>query len=38
MTNQEISRRFCVSSDTVKYHVENILGKLALARRSELRR
>jgi DNA-binding CsgD family transcriptional regulator/catechol 2,3-dioxygenase-like lactoylglutathione lyase family enzyme len=38
MTNREISRRLRVSSDTVKYHVENILGKLSLARRSELRR
>lgn len=38
MTNREISRRLHVSSDTVKYHVENILGKLSLVRRSELRR
>jgi DNA-binding CsgD family transcriptional regulator/predicted enzyme related to lactoylglutathione lyase len=38
MTNQEISRRLRVSSDAVKYHIENILGKLSLARRSELRR
>jgi DNA-binding CsgD family transcriptional regulator len=37
MTNQEISRRLRVSSDAVKYHVENILSKLSLARRSELR-
>ena len=38
MTNREISRRLRVSSDTVKYHLENILGKLSLAGRSELRR
>jgi catechol 2,3-dioxygenase-like lactoylglutathione lyase family enzyme len=38
MTNREISRRLHVSSETVKYHVENILSKLSLARRSELRR
>jgi DNA-binding CsgD family transcriptional regulator/catechol 2,3-dioxygenase-like lactoylglutathione lyase family enzyme len=38
MTNREISRRLRVSSDAVKYHIENILGKLSLAGRSELRR
>lgn len=38
MTNREISRRLRVSADAVKYHVENILGKLSLARRTELRR
>jgi catechol 2,3-dioxygenase-like lactoylglutathione lyase family enzyme len=38
MTNREISRRLRVSSDTVKYHIENILSKLSLAGRSELRR
>jgi catechol 2,3-dioxygenase-like lactoylglutathione lyase family enzyme len=38
MTNQEISRRLRVSSDAVKYHIESILSKLSLARRSELRR
>jgi DNA-binding CsgD family transcriptional regulator/catechol 2,3-dioxygenase-like lactoylglutathione lyase family enzyme len=38
MSNQEISRRLKVSADTVKYHVENILGKLSMERRSELRR
>jgi DNA-binding CsgD family transcriptional regulator/catechol 2,3-dioxygenase-like lactoylglutathione lyase family enzyme len=38
MTNKEISRRLRVSGETVKYHIENILGKLSLARRTELRR
>jgi hypothetical protein len=38
MTNREISRRLRVSSETVKYHLKNALGKLSLARRSELRR
>jgi len=38
MTNGEISRRLRISAETVKYHIENILGKLSLARRSELRR
>src|SRR5438067_6379558 len=38
MTNREISRRLRVSSDAVKYHVENIVSKLSLAERSELRR
>jgi catechol 2,3-dioxygenase-like lactoylglutathione lyase family enzyme len=38
LTNQEISRRLRVSSDAIKYHIQNILGKLSLARRSDLRR
>jgi catechol 2,3-dioxygenase-like lactoylglutathione lyase family enzyme len=38
MTNREISRRFRVSSDAVKYHIENIVSKLSLLGRSELRR
>jgi DNA-binding CsgD family transcriptional regulator/catechol 2,3-dioxygenase-like lactoylglutathione lyase family enzyme len=38
MSNREISRRLRVSSDAVKYHVENIVSKLSLAGRSELRR
>src|SRR3954463_5634196 len=38
MTNREFSRRLRVSSDAVKYHVENIVSKLSLAGRSELRR
>jgi catechol 2,3-dioxygenase-like lactoylglutathione lyase family enzyme len=37
MTNREISRRLRVSSDAVKYHLENILSKLSLAGRSELK-
>ncbi len=38
MANKEISRRLRVSPDTVKYHIENILSKLSLAKRTELRR
>lgn len=38
MTNREISQRLRVSSETVKYHIENVLSKLSLAGRSELRR
>lgn len=38
MANKEISRRLRVTSDTVKYHIENILSKLSLTKRSELRR
>lgn len=37
MTNREISRRLRVSTDAVKYHVRNIVGKLSLAGRSGLR-
>ena len=37
MTNREISRRLRVSSETVKYHIENILSKLSLERRADLR-
>lgn len=38
MTNQEISRRQRVSPDAVKYHLENILSKLSLERRSDLKK
>jgi catechol 2,3-dioxygenase-like lactoylglutathione lyase family enzyme len=38
MTNREISRRLRVSADAVKYHIENIVSKLSLTGRSELRR
>lgn len=38
MTNRAIAERLGVSSDAVKFHVANILGKLSMARRSELRR
>lgn len=35
--NAEIARRQGVSSDAVKFHVANVLQKLGLARRSDLR-
>jgi len=38
LTNPEIARRQGVSTDAVKYHVANILQKLALSRRNDLRR
>ena len=38
MTNSEIARRRGVSLDAVKFHVANILLKLGLAKRAELRR
>lgn len=38
MTNRIIAERLGVSSDAVKFHVANILAKLGMARRSELRR
>ena len=38
MTNSEIARRRGISLDAVKYHVVNILLKLGLAKRAELRR
>lgn len=37
-TNPQIARRQGVSTDAVKYHVANILQKLELTRRNELRR
>jgi DNA-binding CsgD family transcriptional regulator/catechol 2,3-dioxygenase-like lactoylglutathione lyase family enzyme len=37
MTNTEISKRLRVSRDAVKFHLENILGKLALENRTALR-
>jgi len=37
LTNPEIARRQGVSTDAVKYHVANILQKLQLSRRNELR-
>jgi DNA-binding CsgD family transcriptional regulator/catechol 2,3-dioxygenase-like lactoylglutathione lyase family enzyme len=37
LTNPEIARLQGVSTDAVKYHVANILQKLGLSRRSELR-
>ena len=37
LTNPEIARRQGVSTDAVKYHVANILQKLELSRRNELR-
>jgi len=37
MTNPGIARRQGVSVDAVKYHVANVLRKLGLSRRSELR-
>lgn len=38
MTNSEIARRRGISLDAVKFHVANILLKLGLAKRAELRR
>jgi DNA-binding NarL/FixJ family response regulator len=37
LTNPEIARLQGVSTDAVKYHVANILQKLGLSRRNELR-
>src|SRR5882757_1913566 len=37
LTNPELARLQCVSTDAVKYHVANILQKLDLSRRNELR-
>jgi catechol 2,3-dioxygenase-like lactoylglutathione lyase family enzyme len=37
MTNREIGRRLRISLDGVKFHVTNALGKLALARRADLK-
>ena len=38
LTNPQIARRQGVSLDAVKYHVANVLQKLSLASRAELRR
>ena len=38
MTNREIAARRGISSDAVKYHIANVLQKLGLANRVELRR
>ena len=38
LTNRDIARRQGVTPDAVKYHVANVLAKLGLARRAELRR
>ena len=38
MTNSEIARRRGISLDAVKFHVANILLKLGLTKRAELRR
>jgi catechol 2,3-dioxygenase-like lactoylglutathione lyase family enzyme len=38
LTNREIAERQGVSSDAVKYHVANVLSKLAIPSRAELRR
>ncbi|WP_397422912.1 LuxR C-terminal-related transcriptional regulator [Phenylobacterium sp.] len=38
MSNPMIARRQGVSVDAVKFHVSNVLNKLGLARRAELRR
>lgn len=38
LTNPQIAKRQGISADAVKFHVSNILGKLGLENRSELRR
>ncbi|QYJ07073.1 VOC family protein [Qipengyuania flava] len=38
LTNPEIAQRQGISTDAVKFHVSNILGKLGMARRGELKR
>ena len=38
MTNREIAKRRGISLDAVKYHVANVLLKLGLSKRAELRR
>src|SRR5262245_33716260 len=38
LTNRQIAARRGVSLDAVKFHVGNVLGKLGLASRAELRR
>ena len=37
LTNAEIGRRLRISRDAIKFHLENILGKLAFESRAELR-
>ncbi len=37
MTNREIARRVGISRDAVKFHIANVLGKLGLGGRTELR-
>lgn len=37
LTNRQIADRRAISLDAVKYHVANIIGKLGLSRRAELR-
>ena len=37
LSNPVIARRFGVTTDAVKFHVSNALGKLGLSRRSELK-
>ena len=38
LTNRQIATRQGVSADAIKYHLANILQKLALSRRADLRR
>ncbi|MBO6526377.1 LuxR C-terminal-related transcriptional regulator [Erythrobacter sp.] len=38
LTNPQIARRLKISTDAVKFHVSNILGKLGMASREELKR
>ena len=38
LTNPQIARRQSISTDAVKFHVSNILGKLGMDSRDELRR
>ena len=38
LTNRQIAERRGVSADAVKFHVANVLGKLGLASRAQLRR
>src|SRR5450756_2492122 len=35
LTNEEIAERLCISTDTAKYHVSQILAKLGVASREE---
>jgi DNA-binding CsgD family transcriptional regulator/catechol 2,3-dioxygenase-like lactoylglutathione lyase family enzyme len=37
MTNPEIARRLCHSTDAVKYHLANAIAKLGFTRRAEIR-